>query len=59
MLKLKRRYTKVCLAVFGAAYLTIFSNLDLNIFLKGYAAIVPVQLLTLTYGIYLIYNQKL
>ncbi len=59
MLKLKRSSTKVSLAVFGAAYLTIFSNLDLNIFLKGYAAIVPVQLLALIYGIYLIYSQKL
>ena len=58
MLKLKRISTQVSLAVFGAAYLTIFSNLDLNIFLKGYAAIVPVQLLVLIYEFYLIYNQK-
>ena len=58
MLKLKRISTQVSLAVFGAACLNIFSNLDLNIFLKGYAAIVPVQLLVLIYGFYLIYNQK-
>jgi hypothetical protein len=50
MLKLKRMSTQVSLAVFGAAYS--------NIFLKGYAAIVPVQLLVLIYGFYLIYNQK-
>lgn len=58
MLKLKRSSTKVFLAILGTVYLTTFSNLDLNIFLKGYAAIVPVQLVALIYGIYLIFIKK-
>lgn len=58
MLKLKHTSTKVFLAAFGAVYLSIFSNLDLNIFIKSYVVIMPVQLLALIYGMYLIYPQK-
>lgn len=57
MLKLKNAPTKILLAILGAVYLNAFSNLEINIFLKGYAAIVPVQLLALVYGIYVI-SQK-
>lgn len=58
MLRLKSTSTKISLAVSGAVYLTTFSNLELNIFFKGYAAIVPIQLLALIYSIHLIYSQK-
>ncbi len=58
MLNLKRVSSKVALVILGAAYLTTFSNFNFNIFLKPYAAIIPIQLLALTYGIYLIYSQK-
>lgn len=58
MLRLKSTSTKISLAVLGAIYLTTFSNLELNIFFKGYAAIVPIQLLALIYSIHLIYFQK-
>jgi hypothetical protein len=54
----KRVPLKVALAILGAAYLTTVSTLDINIFNKPYAAIIPVQLLALIYGIYLIYGQK-
>jgi hypothetical protein len=57
-LNLKRVPVKVALAALGAAYLTAFSTLDINILIKPYAAIIPVQLLALIYGIYLIYGQK-
>jgi len=57
-LNLKRVPIKVALAALGAAYLTTFSTLDINILVKPYAAIIPVQLLAFIYGIYLIYGQK-
>lgn len=58
MLKLKRTSTNVMFAVLGAVYLTAFSNLEINLFFKGYAAIIPVQILALIYGVYLIYTNK-
>ena len=58
MLKLKRTSSKVFLAGLGAVYLTAFSNLDLNLFVKGSVVLIPVQILALGYGIYLIYHQK-
>lgn len=56
MLKPKRTVTKASLATLGAVYLTTFSHLDLNPFIKSYVVIIPVQLLALIYGIYLIYT---
>ena len=58
MLKFKRVSSKVFFVALGAGYFSIFSNLDINIFLKGYLTIVPVQMLALVYGVYLIYNKK-
>ena len=58
MLKFKGVSTKVFLIALGASYFSIFSNLDINIFLKGYLTIVPVQILALVFGVYLIYNKK-
>ena len=58
MLKIKRASNKVFLAGLGAVYLTAFSTLDINIFLKGYLTVLPVQILALVYGIYVIYHQK-
>lgn len=57
MSNLKRVPLKVTLVVLGAAYLTTFSSLDLNFFIKPYVAIIPVQLLALIYGIYLVFGQ--
>jgi uncharacterized membrane protein len=58
MLKIKHTSSKVLLAIGGAVYLTTFSNLNINIFFKSYVVIIPVQLLALVYGIYLIYNNQ-
>jgi hypothetical protein len=58
MLNLKRVPIKIAWALLGAAYLTTVSTLDINFFIKPYAAILPVQLLALMYGIYIIYSQK-
>lgn len=58
MLKIRNTSSKIFLAGLGAVYLTAFSTLDINIFLKSYAVIVPVQLLALVYGIYVISTQK-
>lgn len=58
MLNIRNTSSKVFFAGLGAVYLTAFSNLDINIFLKGYVVIVPVQLLALVYGIYVISTQK-
>ncbi len=58
MFKFKHTYSKIFFVVLGAVYLTTFSNLDINIFLKSYAAIVPVQMLALVYGVYLICIKK-
>ena len=58
MLKFKGVSSKVPFIALGAGYFSIFSNLDINIFLKGYLTIVPVQMLALVYGVYLIYNKK-
>ena len=58
MLKFKRVSSKVFFVALGAGYFSIFSNLDINIFLKGYLTIVPVQILVLIYGVYLIHSKK-
>ena len=58
ILNLKRTSLRVTLAIAGAAYLTTVSSLDINILVKPYAAIVPVQLLSLVYAVYLIYGKK-
>ena len=58
MLNIRNTSSKVFLAGLGAVYLTAFSNVDINIFLKGYVVILPVQLFALIYGIYIIYTQR-
>ena len=58
MSKLKRNSTKIALAIIGAFYLAALSNLELNMFVKGYVAIAPFQLLALVFGLYTIYIQK-
>ncbi len=58
MLNLKLPATKIILAVVGAVYLTTVSSLELNIFIKPYAAIVPIQLLALIYALYLASDRK-
>ena len=58
MLKIRNTSSKILLAGLGAVYLTAFSNLDMNVFFKSYAVIVPVQFFALVYGIYVISKQK-
>ena len=58
MFNFKKVSTKVAFAALGAAYLTAFSSLNINIFIKPYAAIVPIQLLALIYAVYSVYNQR-
>ncbi|MEL6496343.1 MAG: hypothetical protein AAFQ41_14655 [Cyanobacteria bacterium J06623_7] len=58
MLKLQRTSTKILLAVLGAGYLASISSLDINVFIRPYAAIAPIQLLTLIYVIYLIFASR-
>ena len=56
--KLKRNSTKISLAVLGIVYFTACSNLELHVLIKGYAAIIPIQLLALIYGVYLVCFKK-
>ena len=58
MLNLKRASTKVAFAILGAAYLTTFSGLNINILIKPYAKIVPIQLLALIYAMYSLSDQR-
>lgn len=58
MLKTQGKYRKVLFAILGLAYLTAFSNLNINIFLKGYVAIIPIQIVAIVYAIYLILSEN-
>ncbi|BAZ45163.1 hypothetical protein NIES4102_21810 [Chondrocystis sp. NIES-4102] len=58
MLKAKSEYKKFIFAILGMAYLNAFSNLNINIFLKGYIAIVPIQIIAIIYAIYLIQKKN-
>jgi hypothetical protein len=42
----------------GMSYFIFFSNLDINPFIRGYVAIVPVQILALLYVLYRYSKQK-
>jgi hypothetical protein len=58
MLKPKRLILTTVFASAGAAYFVAFSQLDLSIFLRGYVAIVPLQVLTLLYVLYQQWNRR-
>ena len=57
-LKIKPIYRKIILASLGATYLNIFSHLEINLFFKGYAVLIPVQIIALIYALNLIREQK-
>ena len=46
------------LGLLSALYLTSFSNFEINLLMKDYLVIIPIQLLALVYGIYIIYSKK-
>lgn len=47
--QVKRTSILLLLALFGAGYLNFFSGLDISPFVRGYAPLVPVQLVVLVY----------
>lgn len=51
--KQKSLLTKFLLALGGGAYFVMFSQLNLHFFIRGYAMIIPLQLLALYYVLYL------
>ncbi len=60
MLKLKEKKLIwiILLFLLGMGYFSAFSSLDISIFLKGYIAIIPMQILALIYVIYLRWNHR-
>ncbi len=59
MLKRKKIAALALFTVIGAGYFSTFSQLDINFFLKGYVAIVPLQIAALLYVLYLRWNGRL
>ena len=57
-MKISSLSTKIILALMGMSYFAIFSNLDISPFIRGYVAIVPVQILALFYIFYRESKQK-
>ncbi len=52
-IKKKKLLGAMLLAIMGMGYFTTMSSLDINFFLKGYVAIMPMQALALIYVGYL------
>lgn len=46
-------------ALLGAGYFSAFSQLDISLFLKGYVAIIPLQVFALLYVLYLHWSGRL
>jgi len=57
-LKPKHLLTTALFSVFGMAYFTAFSSLEVNAFLKSYAAIIPLQFMALLYICYWSWGKK-
>ena len=51
-------FKRVVFAISGGAYLVIFSTVHINPVLKGYVVLLPLQIVALVYGVYLIRNNK-
>lgn len=58
MIKSSKSFKNLALAMAGGAYLSIFSSLQINPFLKSYLILLPLQIVALGYGIYLIRNNQ-
>lgn len=50
--KRKNLLAKAIIALGGAAYFTMFSQLTIPLFIKGYVMIIPLQILALFYVLY-------
>lgn len=59
MLKRKTIAVMMVFTLLGAGYFSSFSQLDINVFLKGYVAVVPLQLAALLYILYLRWSDRL
>ena len=53
MLKPKKLIVPVLFAVVSGGYFTTLSQMDLSLFIRGYVAIIPLQILALIYVSYL------
>lgn len=58
LLKINQLSVKILLIFIGMGYFTFFSGLDITPFLKGYVAIIPVQILAIFYILYLYFKSK-
>ncbi len=58
MIRPSKSLKNAAFAIVGGAYLSIFSNLHINPFLKSYLLLVPLQIVALGYGLYVIRNNK-
>ena len=45
--------------IFGAVYFSIFSNLEVNVLLKSYLLLFPIQIMAIIYATYIIVKQKI
>ena len=51
-LKRKKLALMILLALMGLGYFSTVSNLEINVFLKSYISVIPLQLLAILYVIY-------
>ena len=58
MIAVSKSLKNAAFAIVGGAYLSIFSSLHINPFLKSYLLLVPLQIVALGYGLYLVRNKK-
>ncbi|HEY9621157.1 MAG TPA: hypothetical protein V6C78_12345 [Crinalium sp.] len=58
-MKHKKTAVIALFAIIGAGYFSTFSQLDINFFLKGYIAVIPLQVAALLYVLYLRWNGRL
>ena len=45
--------------IVGAVYFSIFSNLEVNVFLKSYLLLFPIQIMAIIYATYIIAKQRM
>lgn len=50
--------TKVIFLIIGMGYFSLFSQLNISPFLRGYIVIIPVQILTIIYFAYFYWKNK-
>lgn len=58
ILKFNHWKTKVMLIFIGMGYFVFFSELNITPFLRGYITIIPLQILTVIYFVYLYGKNK-